>query len=78
MDPESEDMSSVTIKFRIPAGDKDLLVNGANDAGTTLSDLLRRAGKAAVKGRIASRPLLADLVYLRSLANRLDSIAEAA
>lgn len=76
VDPESKEMPSETIKFRVPAGDKDLFVNAAKDAGTTVSDLLRRAGKAAIRGRVASRPLLADLVHLRSVANRLDSIAE--
>ena len=71
-------MHSEIIKFRVPAGDKDLFVNAARDAKMTVSDLLRRAGKAAIKGRIASRPVLADLVHLRSVANRLDSIAEIA
>jgi hypothetical protein len=71
-------MPSDIIKFRVPAGDKDLFVNCARNAGMTVSDLLRRAGKAAINGRIASRPVLADLVHLRSVANRLDAIAEVA
>lgn len=78
VDPEERKMSSEIIKFRVPAGDKDLFVNAAKDAGTTVSGLLRRAGKAAIKGRVASRPLLEDLIYLRSVANRLDLIAEVA
>lgn len=71
-------MTSEIIKFRVPAGHKELFSQAARDAGMTISELLRRAAKAAVAGRIASRPVLADLVYLRSMANRLDALAVAA
>jgi hypothetical protein len=63
-------MASEIIKFRVAAGEKLRFVNAAQTAGMTVSDLLRRAGKAAIAGRIASRPVLADLVYIRAMASR--------
>lgn len=50
---------SEIIKFRVSADEKHKFIDAAQGAGMTLSDLLRRAGKAAVAGRIASRPILA-------------------
>ncbi|MDA9442953.1 hypothetical protein XH98_28430 [Bradyrhizobium sp. CCBAU 51745] len=68
-------MESEVIKFRIARGDKTALFDAAEAAGMTVSDLMRRAGKAAIKGRIASRPILVDLAHVRSTANRLDALA---
>jgi hypothetical protein len=70
-------MPSEIIKFRVAAGEKLLFVKAAQNAGLTLSDLLRRAGKAAIAGRIASRPILADLVHIRAMANHLDALCAA-
>jgi hypothetical protein len=67
-------MASEIIKFRVAAGEKLRFVNAAQNAGMTVSDLLRRAGKAAIAGRVASRPVLADLVYIRTMANQLDAL----
>lgn len=67
-------MASEIIKFRVAAGEKLRFVNAAQNAGMTVSDLLRRAAKAAIAGRIASRPVLADLVYIRTMANDLDAL----
>ena len=64
-------MATEIIKFRVPLGDKDVFADAAKAGGVTVSDLLRRAAKAAISGRIASRPVLADLVFVRSLAHRL-------
>ncbi|SRR6266404_2968336 len=71
-------MTSEIIKFRVSAGQKEQFSEAARAAGMTISELLRRAAKAAVAGRIASRPVLADLAYLRSMANRLDVLAAVA
>jgi hypothetical protein len=71
-------MTSEIIKFRVPVGHKELFSKAARDAGMTISELLRRAARAAVAGRIASRPVLLDLVYIRSMANRLDALAAVA
>ena len=68
-------MTSEIIKFRVARGEKTALSNAARLAGMTVSDLMRRAGKAAIKGRIASRPILVDLAHVRSTANRLDALA---
>lgn len=68
-------MTSKIIKFRVASGEKLMFTNAAQSAGMTLSDLLRRAAKAAVAGRIASRPVLSDLVHIRSVANRLDALS---
>lgn len=68
-------MTSEIIKFRVPMGHKERLSKAARDAGMTISEMLRRSARAAVAGRIASRPVLADLVHLRSMANRLDALA---
>jgi len=59
-------------------GQKDAFAKAAKAGGFTTSDMLRRAAKAAVSGRIASRPVLSDLVYIRSIAHRLDALAAAA
>jgi len=78
VDPKEEAaMASEVIKFRVAAGEKLQFAKAAQNAGMTLSDLLRRAGKAAVAGRIASRPVLADLVHIRSMANHLDALCAA-
>ncbi|MBR1217493.1 hypothetical protein JQ557_05815 [Bradyrhizobium sp. U87765 SZCCT0131] len=71
-------MASKIVKCRFPEADKEAVANAAKAGGVTVSDLLRRAAKAAVNGRIASRPILADLVHVRSLAHRLDSLAAVA
>ena len=71
-------MASEIIKFRVARDDKTALFNAAQAAGMTVSDLMRRAGKAAIKGRIASRPILVDLAHVRSTANRLDALAGSA
>jgi NADPH:quinone reductase-like Zn-dependent oxidoreductase len=57
VDPEEKQtsMQGGLIKFRVAAGDKLLIANAATKAGTTVSELLRRAGRAAASGRIASR-----------------------
>lgn len=67
-------MASKIIKFRAPAGHKEDLSRAAQNAGMTVSELLRRAAKAAIAGRIASRPVLADLVHIRAMANHLDAL----
>lgn len=67
-------MASEIIKFRMAAGEKVQFVKAAQSAGMTISDLLRRAAKAAIAGRIASRPVLADFVHIRSMANDLDAL----
>lgn len=67
-------MPSEIIKFRVATGEKLQFANAAHDAGMTVSDLVRRAGKAAIAGRIASRSVLADLVHIRTMANHLDAL----
>jgi uncharacterized protein (DUF1778 family) len=69
-------MQGGLIKFRIAAGDKQLIANAATKAGTTVSELLRRAGRAAASGRIASRSVLSDLVLIRTAANRLATLMD--
>jgi uncharacterized protein (DUF1778 family) len=64
------------IKFRIPADDKLMLVDAAERAGLTVSDMLRRAGRAAATGRIASRSVLSDLVRVRAAANKLATLLD--
>ncbi|MET4449499.1 hypothetical protein ABIB75_007813 [Bradyrhizobium sp. GM2.2] len=71
-------MPTEIIKFRVPTGDKDAFANAAKAGGVTLSDLLRRAAKAAITGRIASRSVLTDLIFVRSLSHRLDAVASIA
>lgn len=75
VDPESEaesvQMTSEIIKFRVDPDEKQRIVAAANRAGISTSDLLRRAGRAATSGRIASRAVLSDLVLIRTTANRL-------
>jgi len=70
-------MQSELIKFRVDAGDKELIAKAAAKAGTSVSELLRRAGRAAACGRIASRSVLSDLVLIRTAANRLTTLADA-
>ena len=48
----------------------------ADRAGISTSDLLRRAGRAATSGRIASRSVLSDLVLVRATANRLAAVID--
>ena len=70
-------MQGGLIKFRVAAADKRLIADAAARAGTTVSELLRRAGRAAASGRITSRPMLSDLVLVRTAANRLATLVEA-
>jgi uncharacterized protein (DUF1778 family) len=77
VDPDREATMQSVIKFRVGDDEKLMLANAAHQAGISISDLLRRAGRAAVAGRIASRPLLADLVSIRRAANRLAALADA-
>jgi len=70
-------MQSELIKFRVDAGDKELIAKAAAKAGMSVSELLRRAGRAAAYGRIASRSVLSDLVLIRTAANRLATLADA-
>jgi uncharacterized protein (DUF1778 family) len=70
-------MQGGLIKFRIDADGKAAIANAATKAGTTVSELLRRAARAAASGRIASRSVLTDLVAIRTAANRLAALAEA-
>lgn len=80
VDPESEtecvQMSSEIIKFRVDVDEKRRIVAAANRAGISASDLLRRAGRAAISGRIASRAVLSDLVLIRTTANRLAAMID--
>jgi uncharacterized protein (DUF1778 family) len=69
-------MRSELVKFRIRADDKRLLSEAADKAGVTLSEMLRRAGRAAAAGRIAPRAVLTDLVLIRTAANKLASLAD--
>lgn len=69
-------MQDGLIKFRVAAGDKQLIASAATRAGTTVSELLRRAARAAATGRIASRPVLSDLVLIRTTANRLAALVD--
>jgi hypothetical protein len=64
------------IKFRIDADEKRRIMAAADRAGITASDLLRRAGRAALSGRIASRAVLSDLVLIRATANRLAAMID--
>ena len=79
MDPEDKQqaMQSDLIKFRVASGDKQLIANAATKAGTTVSEFLRRSGRAAASGRIASRSVLSDLVLIRTAANRLATLVDA-
>jgi uncharacterized protein (DUF1778 family) len=70
-------MQGGLIKFRVADGDKLLIANAAARTGTTVSELLRRAGRAAASGRIASRSVLSDLVLIRTAANRLATLVDA-
>jgi|UPI00036DCE73 uncharacterized protein (DUF1778 family) len=79
VDPEGStaSMQGGLIKFRVAAADKRLIADAAARAGTTVSELLRRAGRAAASGRITSRPMLSDLVLVRTAANRLATLMDA-
>jgi hypothetical protein len=69
-------MQNELIKFRVAADDKLVINEAAGRAGLTVSELLRRAARAAASGRIASRAVLTDLVTIRTAANRLAALAE--
>jgi hypothetical protein len=64
-------MPSEVVRFRIDADEKRRIMAAAARNGMSISDLLRRASRAAVSGRIASRAVLSDLVLIRTTANRL-------
>ena len=68
---------SEVIKFRVTAAEKRQYVNAAVAEETDVSSLLRRAGRALLGGRVASKALLKDLAALRQTANRLSAAAEA-
>jgi uncharacterized protein (DUF1778 family) len=70
-------MQDGLIKFRIDADGKAAITNAATKAGTTVSELLRRAARASTSGRIASRSVLTDLVAVRTAANRLATLVDA-
>jgi len=70
-------MQGGLIKFRVADGDKLLIANAAERAGITVSELLRRASRAAISGRIASRSVLSDLVLIRTAASRLATLVDA-
>ena len=74
--PERHLMASDIIKFRIDADEKQRIMKAAERAGISTSDLLRRAGRAAASGRIASRAVLSDLVLIRAAANRLAAMVD--
>jgi hypothetical protein len=63
------------IKFRVTDAEKQSFVEAAREADQTVSSILRRAGRAVIGGRIASRAVLVDLVAIRSAANALASAA---
>lgn len=69
-------MKSELVKFRIRAEEKEALSEAAERAGVTISELLRRAGRAAAAGRFAPRAVLREFVLIRTAANRLASLAE--
>jgi hypothetical protein len=69
-------MKSKLVKFRIRAEEKEALSEAADRAGVTISELLRRAGRAAAAGRFAPRGVLSEFVLIRTAANRLASLAE--
>ena len=69
-------MKSKLVKFRIRAEEKEALSEAADRAGVTISELLRRAGRAAAAGRFAPRGVLREFVLIRTAANRLASLAE--
>ncbi len=64
------------IKFRVDPDEKRRIMAAADRAGISASDLLRRASRAAVAGRIASRSVLSDLTIIRAAANRLAAMVE--
>ena len=70
-------MQGGLIKFRVADGDKLLIANAAERAGITVSELLRRASRAAISARIASRSVLSDLVLIRTAASRLATLVDA-
>ena len=65
---------SELIKFRIRADEKQAFSEAADRAGMTLSEMLRRAGRAAAAGRIAPRAALTDFALIRTAANRLTTL----
>jgi hypothetical protein len=69
-------MPTDVIKFRIDSDEKQRIMKAAERAGISTSDLLRRAGRAAASGRIASRAVLLDLVSIRAAANRLAAMVD--
>lgn len=75
--PVNPEQAMSEFKFRISPEEKQIFANAAERAGITVSDLMRRAGRAAVTGRIASRSVLSDLVRVRSVANKLITLMDA-
>lgn len=69
-------MATEFIKFRIGADEKRRITAAAERAGISTSDLLRRAGRAAIAGRIASRSILSDLAMIRTAANSLAAMVD--
>jgi len=69
-------MPTEFLKFRVDADEKRRIMAAAERAGLSTSDLLRRAGRAAIAGRIASRAVLSDLTMIRAAANRLAAMVD--
>lgn len=63
------------VKFRVTAAEKQSLVDAARVADQSVSAILRRAGRAVIGGRVASRAVLTDLAAVRSIANALAAAA---
>jgi hypothetical protein len=63
------------IKFRVTPDEKKSFVEAAREADVSVSSLLRRAGRAVISGRVASRSVLVDLVAVRTAANALAVVA---
>jgi hypothetical protein len=63
------------IKFRVTEDEKKSLFDAAKEADQSVSSILRRAGRAVIGGRVASRSVLLDLVAVRTAANALASAA---
>jgi hypothetical protein len=74
--PEGRSMQQTAlIKFRVTPGEKQSFVDAARVAEMSVSSLLRRAGRAVISGRVASRSILVDLVAVRAAANALAVVA---
>lgn len=73
--PEKAMTQTSLIKFRVTEDEKKSLFDAAKEADQSVSSILRRAGRAVIGGRVASRSVLLDLVAVRTAANALASAA---